>query len=67
MGGVAGGDVGEPEEPTMASLPSNLEEDSDDDAHEDTDMDFDERDFQEAENKFKRDMSNLEARRPPHS
>ena len=65
MGRIAGGGVGEPVAPITNPLPGNLEEDSDDDAPEDADMDFDERDFQEAENKFKRDMSNLEARRPP--
>ena len=65
MGGVAGGAVGESEVPLTVPVAGNLEDDSDDDGPEDADMDFDERDFQEAENKFKRDMSTLEARRPP--
>lgn len=43
----------------------SAEEETDEDALEDADMDFDERDFQEAEKKFEREMQSLEARRPP--
>lgn len=63
-GNATSGDHKDPEAPTAVPGAVSLGEDSDEDGLEDAEMDFDERDFQEAEKKFEREMQGLEARRP---
>ena len=51
--------------PKMLASELVRDDDEDESGAEDADMDFDERDFAEAEKKFERDMQALEAKQPP--